>query len=164
MPDFAAKRGAVDELIELIRDATFGIWKSDFKEKPWDSAGTIEFSARSKSLIVNQTELVHEEITAIIRQLRNPLKPGESIALLASTPMEKRIQQELDRETSIDFNGTPLDDAIKHLASRHEIPILLDDLALAYEEIEIDQPISSRLGATRSALCNEIQLGSRPDQ
>ncbi len=53
-----------------------------------------------------------------------------SMDLLSDKPAEQAIIKALDDKTSIDFQGTPLSDAMEFLADRHHIPVQFDLAAL----------------------------------
>jgi hypothetical protein len=67
---------------------------------------------------------------------------------------ERRIQAALDDETTVNFTDTPLEDAVLFLQQQHDIPILLDVLAIEEAGVLVDEPVNMVLAdvSLRSAM------------
>lgn len=76
------------------------------------------------------------------KQLSERRKQYSSVDLHKSSGAEKRITAALDDQSSAQFVEQPLKVAIEFLASRHEIPILLDKQILEAAGITEDTPIT----------------------
>ena len=72
----------------------------------------------------------------------------------AWSPTQQRIHAALSDNTTVNFNDTPLVDAIQFLARQHEINIVIEVSALDESGITIDEPINVVLSgiSLRSAL------------
>lgn len=68
--------------------------------------------------------------TEPLRTLR--LKPDESRA----------FAEKLAKRISVDFDETPLNEAIEHIATATELPLYIDEIGLEEEVVEIDEPVS----------------------
>ena len=81
-------------------------------------------------------------------------KTYASVDLATRGTAEQRIFEELDKETHLEFNETPLADVVGYLKDLHEIEIQLDTRALDGVGIGSDTPITRELRGVslRSAL------------
>jgi hypothetical protein len=81
-------------------------------------------------------------------------KPYAAMDLRQVGDTEKKILQQLDEPTSIDFEVTPLDEAAVYLSQLHGIQVVLDEPALAEAGIDSSTPVTLRLKgiSLRSAL------------
>ncbi|WP_437185478.1 VWA domain-containing protein [Planctomicrobium sp. SH668] len=66
----------------------------------------------------------------------------KSVDLKLDSENEKKIYDVLEQQTSVEFPGTPLKDAISFLATQHNIPIILDTKALEDESVSDDLEIN----------------------
>ncbi len=107
----------------VIRACTSGRW-----EDTDGAGGSLDTQLNSQSLVISQTHQVHEEIENVLRTLRTPRDPqvrflradGERIADIDA------IEAALAQQSPINFQETPLIDALVFFAQKHAIPILLD--------------------------------------
>jgi hypothetical protein len=61
------------------------------------------------------------------------------------TPVEKRIEQELERTISVNLDNTPVSDAIEFLSSEIGVTIILDPAAVKELQIERDTPMTLKV-------------------
>ena len=69
-------------------------------------------------------------------------KQWSSVDLHKSSTAEKKIIAALDDQTTLNFVDTPLVDAIQFIAQQHEIPIIVEQLALDDAGIPSDEPMN----------------------
>src|SRR5262249_29642196 len=87
-----------------------------------------------------------------------PGAPVEKRAAFLKSPQKlsaaKRIDNELDKTTDIDFIETPLKDVVDYLKEKHVIPIVLKTKKLEEASVSPDTPVTKQLRAIslRSAL------------
>ena len=103
-----------------------------------------------RSLVVTQEASVHEEIDALLTQLRRAAAVGAAGVLPDGTvsqpgAAEKRIRKALAEPTDFAFKETPLQDVVDELADRHAIAIQLDKKALDDVGTGTDTPVTSSL-------------------
>ena len=72
-------------------------------------------------------------------------KKWASVDLVKYNKTEEKIRQSLDKQTDVDFNETPLKDALQFLKDLHNINIFLDETAISDEGIQTDTPITLQL-------------------
>ncbi|NOX56272.1 MAG: hypothetical protein GXP27_17880 [Planctomycetes bacterium] len=91
---------------------------------------------------------------AVWKSLSERRKKWASVDLHKSTPTEERIVAALDQQTEMEFVETRLADVITYFSELHNIPIIIDNEALAEEGITTDTPINLVLSGImlRSAL------------
>ncbi|HET6426473.1 MAG TPA: hypothetical protein VFG20_22460 [Planctomycetaceae bacterium] len=75
--------------------------------------------------------------------------PQEKLPKVASHPApsetEQKIRQSLNQRTEVAFSETPLTDALKFLASQHQLNMVMDSAALQDEGVDPGSPISMEL-------------------
>ena len=64
-------------------------------------------------------------------------------------PADEKILSALDKPTSVIFEDTPLEDAIKYLGEYHNINIWLDKPTLTDAGVAFDQPVTLKLAEVR---------------
>ena len=69
-------------------------------------------------------------------------KEWSSVDLHKSSTAEKKISSALDDQTTFNFIDTPLVDAIQFIAQQHELPIIMEQLALDDAGIPSDEPMN----------------------
>ena len=69
----------------------------------------------------------------------------DDVYLKSRTPKEFEIELQLDKPISIEFNQTPLDQAVENLRSLTGLPFSWDDAALEAEGVSRAKPVSERL-------------------
>ncbi|TWU55909.1 hypothetical protein [Rubripirellula reticaptiva] len=72
-------------------------------------------------------------------------QPGIYVAIVNDSETEKRILAALKSETTQSFIDTPLNEAMRVLSQAHDIPIVIDQLALEEIGIASDVPINLSL-------------------
>ncbi|MFT4558695.1 MAG: hypothetical protein ACI92S_004078 [Planctomycetaceae bacterium] len=65
-----------------------------------------------------------------------------SVDLHKATTAERRITAALDDQTTINFADTPLTDVVDYLSRTHEIPIILDVVAIEEAGLLVDEPVN----------------------
>ena len=77
-----------------------------------------------------------------------------SIDLTGGKETELKIYRALNERSDVNFNGTPLAGVVKTLRAQHDIPIIIDELALDELSITLEEPITLELPEVsfRSAL------------
>jgi hypothetical protein len=158
-----------DELVDLI--------SSTIEPDTWEDVGgpgSIRPIDKWDVIVVSQTPPVHEQIETLIRVVRRarreqeagegmtPPKERPEEKLPASLVVEsdaevqarKRIEGVLSEKTDLDFQQTPLKEVAAALATKHNVSIVLDRLAMEEEGIVEDVPITQHVAAIslRSAL------------
>lgn len=124
---------ACDSLIEALTTCVV--------PRSWKNAGgrgsiTLIPPGKPSSLIVRQSQRVHEEITDFLGNLRRAVeaKAGGEIRPVGGSPLtagaEKRIAEELKSPTEFQFIETPLQNVIATIKAYHEIEIQIDQRAL----------------------------------
>jgi hypothetical protein len=71
-------------------------------------------------------------------------KWGELVSLYRPSPGEEKIYKALRETTSIDFENTPLADAIEYLKAKHDIEIQLDNKGLVDAALEPSAPVTRK--------------------
>lgn len=69
-------------------------------------------------------------------------KQYASVDLHKATTAERRITAALDDQTTINFADTPLTDVVDYLSRTHEIPIILDVVAIEEAGLLVDEPVN----------------------
>jgi hypothetical protein len=72
-------------------------------------------------------------------------KQYASVDLHKATTAERRITAALDDQTTINFADTPLTDVVDFLSRTHEIPIILDKVAIEEAGLLVDEPVNLTL-------------------
>src|SRR5439155_3528294 len=82
----------------------------------------------------------------------DPLAPGPSVEKRDATfkttqnlSAAKRIDNELDKPTDVDFIETPLKDVVDFLKDKHAIPIVLKTKKLEEASVSADTPVTKQL-------------------
>jgi hypothetical protein len=152
-------------------DSLMNLITSTLDASSWGEAGgggSISPEPRTESLVVKQTDEVHEEIARLLATMRaaGP-NMGQEMGLRAEAAMptqglpiggrgsaEKKILRALASPTNMDFVETPLQDVIDFLKEQHRIEIQIDAKALSDVGIDPATPITKNLKnvSLRSAL------------
>ncbi len=86
--------------------------------------------------------------------------PGNDAFLKTMTPSEYDIEQKLSRPMSVEFNQTPLSEAIKHFQVETGLPIVIDYAKLDLEGLSAAKPITVAPGkpvSTRNLLSFAVE-------
>lgn len=124
-----------DPLLDVIVNATTGPW-----EQIDGDGGFIE--PIGSLVMCSQTQKNHEEIEKLIQRL-SQIKGQTSSQ--PTIPQLERIYRALQARTQCSFADTPLFKVRDDFATRHGIPIRLDDRALSDAGIKITTPITAEL-------------------
>jgi uncharacterized protein YfaS (alpha-2-macroglobulin family)/TolA-binding protein len=153
-------------------DSLIGTITSTVLPTTWDEVGgpgSIAPHEDSRSLVVSQTQEVHERIASVLEKLRKAAGiadgrfPSEGLSLAGQSEgfslgdvseSTKKILKALNSPTQLEFIETPLHDVVSFLKDYHGIEIQIDRKALDDVGIGSDTPITRDLkGITlRSAL------------
>src|SRR5438105_1811189 len=77
---------------------------------------------------------------------------------LLAGDMEQKIRAELAKRTSIEFNETRLQDAMKYLSDMHSINIEIDKKKLEEANLTLDAPVSQALRGVSLASALDLIL------
>ena len=88
----------------------------------------------------------------------NDSDDGVSWDFVARNSATKKIEVSLSNPTEINFTDSPLADVVAYLSEYHEIPILLDKVALIDAGIALDTPITCTLAETTLESALNIML------
>ncbi|MBC8290508.1 MAG: hypothetical protein H8E37_09345 [Planctomycetes bacterium] len=155
---------AQQSLINMIQQNTTAMW-----EGIDGAGGTLSFT--SGLLVVRQTESVLLEISRLISKLRQILKTEAKGGVWLverrgrGAPECDEVRQKLDRKIAVNFQGTPLDEALQSIGKELDISVLLDEFSLADAGIPLDEPITLKseaaLHSVLSQMLTEFQLTYR---
>jgi hypothetical protein len=100
-------------------------------------------------LVVSQRAEVHEELTQFLVALeahcRRRSGPPEDVLLpvrVSPSPSAKRIEQMLDEKVSVSYCGVPLEELLRDLARRLELPVAFDRAAVVIEGYDFQEIVS----------------------
>jgi hypothetical protein len=158
-----------DRLIETI--------EATVSPNSWSSvggAGDIRTFYGNLSLVVFQTDAVHDQLAALLAMLRRgrggaapdeaakpAARPATPTPVLGVPEAESRIRAALrDRRTTLEFVDTPLADVVDFLESFTKLDFELDLVALEEEGITADTPVTVRLNDV--SLESALNLMLRP--
>ena len=125
----------------------------------WPSRGRTLPQAQDAELSVNELVLAYVAITLRVKTEKkedategDDAKKPDDLDKLSKA--EKHITAELDKQTELAFDDTPLTDVVTFLADYHNIPIIIDAEALTKAGIATDTPVTRTLTGVklRSAL------------
>lgn len=85
-------------------------------------------------------------------------KQYASVDLHKATTAERRITAALDDQTTINFADTPLTDVVEYLQRQHDIPIILDVVAIEEAGLLVDEPINLVLAGVTLQSALKIML------
>ncbi len=93
--------------------------------------------------------------------LESGLLPDKRIVVQSNhTETEEKIYEALKHQTLFEFPGNPLEDISDYLATAHNIPIILDEIALADLEIARDHEL--KLVISKLTLADSLDLLLEP--
>jgi hypothetical protein len=135
-----------DSLIELIQNTV----ATDTWQDVGGPGSTERFEV-NLSLVISQSQEVHEEIEQLLEELRRAAR-GETVAHAPESV--RAIQAALDAPVRVEFHETPLAEVTDRLAGDHKIQVQLDRRALEELGVAANTPVTRSLaGVTlRSAL------------
>ncbi|NQV28820.1 MAG: VWA domain-containing protein, partial [Rhodopirellula sp.] len=85
-------------------------------------------------------------------------KQYASVDLHKATTAERRISAALDDQTNLNFAETPLTDVVTYLQRLHEIPIILDTVAIEEAGLLVDEPVNLILAGVTLQSALKIML------
>lgn len=132
----------------------------------WYEVGGLGFiEAVPGALVVSNTEGVHREIQDLLRQLAKTNRPGfQSISLDDEDAERREIERRLSQTVSIEFWEASLGHALEWIGNEHNLPILIDERALANIGVSPTDQLTLRVESVtlKSALwtiLHEFELG-----
>ncbi|MEZ5941035.1 MAG: RNA polymerase sigma factor [Planctomycetaceae bacterium] len=126
---------------------------------PLQIAQNIPDRAADETWVYPVDDLIVSTNTTNSTNATNTVPPNiEVFAPGASNPNIARIHNALKEETSLEFPGNPLSDVIQYTAQIHNIPILIDESALAEEAIDTDVEVELVLQGVTLQSALEIML------
>jgi hypothetical protein len=130
-----------DTLIDLIM--------TQVAPDSWEGSGPGPISVAAGTIVVPQTDDVHEQIVGLLAALRQAKQrataadASERIGTIYVEPTgNARIRAELAKPTALEFAVTPLHRVAEQVAETHGIPVTLDQKALADTGTALDDPVS----------------------
>ncbi len=143
----------VDSLIDTI--------VSTIAADTWaeNGGGEGEIRAIGDVLFVSQNDRVLSQVAALLEALRSHGRQ----TMVGEPSLHEKIREQLSKSVSIDFNDTPLLDAVAELAAKSEIDIRLDRPALADIRLRDREPVTLTLsdrpvGTVLQAMLRELEL------
>ena len=134
------------QLINVIRSTTRGPWMTI---DGWGGTIRIIDTVNVCALCVRQSLRVHRENDSVLARLRalqhaGPFRAGEPLKPrpTAETDAERSIQEGVKQNVSVEFQQTPLEDALREIAKSIGVEVHLDELSLAEDGIAADEPIT----------------------
>ena len=98
--------------------------------------------AKSNIPFVDDPSIQYPDAAVWQRLSRRRLDRYGAIELVGDNSAERRIEATLDDETTLPFVETPLEEAIQTISRQHDIPIIIDRLALEEIGITTDTPVN----------------------
>ena len=97
------------------------------------------------------------------RSLENDGRVANEASWLVTTGAEKRIVDALAKKVKLDFEDTPLKDALSFIARQQKIHILIDEAAFNEEGLSSDEPINLTvsditLATALRIMCEPLQI------
>lgn len=159
----APQSGATRELKELAKLIT-----STVEPESWDElggSGTARPYKATLSLVIRQTQEVHEQLEDLLEQLRRmrveqaaarevPLSSEHAKSAMSSlrdsaawSEESKRILSSLERRVSLAAENEPLSEIMRQVRTQADVNIVLDTLGLSEASVTTDQPVTIRANA-----------------
>ncbi len=135
----------------LILGATFGTGHSFAEGDSSGAAATVETAI---SAVSGQSEAADPTRLGT----GGTVAPAEMSSSLAQRQARVEIEKRLDGPTEIEFAGNPLRDVVQYLAEVNDIPILIDENALADEGISPDEDITLMVSGVSVRNALELML------
>ncbi len=151
VPDF-------DSIIDLLRGA---VQPTSWEDNGGPGSIAKQSKGNDRALVISQTQEAHEEIAALLRELREAKQRAadgkeayEPVYLSGRGPAERKIEAVLNSPTELAFKDTPLTDVADYLKDKHQIEIQLDKKAMEEASIAPETKVTCNIkGITlRSAL------------
>ena len=136
----ADRDAALEQLCNLIRTTV--------RPDRWKEVGgprAMPMGDTARYLVIRQTDAVHEEIAALLAELRRPhlfgVRPGTSSSTKKAVNDMIRTTLEEQRIT-LSLKETPLTDVLQRIASQTDVNVVLRESALAEEGITPETPLT----------------------
>jgi hypothetical protein len=115
-----------------------------------DVGGPGTIRAIRGGLVIRQTERVHDEVAALLRDLESVvLSPKEAGVIeprkRTMSAAETRIRRKLTEPVTVDWVDLPLEECILYLQNETKINVWIDRTTIQDEGIQMDTPITLRL-------------------
>lgn len=137
----------VDRLTEVILNGVTGPWQDyDGEGGSVDVLGDVLFAM--------QTHDRHRELQGLLQALE---KHGRRTFILAP-PQHEQLRNILQQNVTVDFDDTPLVEALQTLAEDASISIRLDERAMARFRIRLRQPVTIRLAERKLQTVLDVML------
>lgn len=131
---FLNKGYSVRQLESLLSFASSGQW-----ERNDGVGGTL--SIVGDSLIVYQTNRSHREIAGVLAALRTPARQ----TFIGEASQNVQLRESFKHPVTVEFDQTPLDDALASLSEKIGSTIHIDELSLSDNGISVDAPVTLSL-------------------
>ena len=150
-----------DQLIKLIENV--------LSPTSWSTFGGVGTASYvGNTLVIGQTEKVHQDIDPLLTALRSSLNNIDQPEILSiATPNLRdarvRIEKALATTVSLEFVETPFAEITEHLEERYGLPVRMDVKAFEDAGVQSDQQLTFRvknvpLAAALSRLLAELNL------
>lgn len=123
-----------DRLLETIYESTSGEWQA------YHGLGG-DLQLLGDVLFVRATQAGHKEIEGLLLAIQQPARQ----TFILDPPQNQRIRARLRETVSVDFEDTPLIEAVETLAQASGIAIRLDQRSLRDGRIRIREPLTLNL-------------------
>ena len=109
---------------------------------------------KSNIPFVDEPPIMYPDADTWQRLSRRRLERYGAIELVGDSETERRIEQTLDEDTSVDYQDLPLGEVVRDISAKHDIPVIIDNLALSDAGLSEEEPITKTLNnvSLRSAL------------
>lgn len=122
------------QLESLLSFASSGQW-----ERNDGVGGTL--SIVGDSLIIYQTDVSHREIAGVLAALRTPARQ----TFIGQASQSVQLREFFKHPVTVEFDQTPLDDALASLSEKIGSTIHIDKLSLSDNGISVDTPVTLSL-------------------
>lgn len=130
----------------------------DFRQLPRVLSSRAELSIVGETLFVSGVNGEHTEIAGFLVALQTPARQ----TFIGEPAQTTRLSKLLKHPVSVDFQETPLNEALKSLSEKVGTNILIDETALHDEGLSADTPIS--LSLTQKPLKTVLKVLLEPQQ
>ncbi|MCA9199323.1 MAG: hypothetical protein KDA87_17375 [Planctomycetales bacterium] len=141
---------------EISGDSIVGTLTNTVHAASWDDMGG-EGNAQMLGdvLFVRQTEAIHVQIAGLLQAIRSPGRQ----TFVADPLANLEIRDKLKSTTTVNFDDTPLEEAVRILSQQTSVDIRLDRMALREKRIRGREPISLRLADRDLGTILKVMLG-----
>lgn len=148
--------GLAETATDLDYDAVLMLLMSAVNPSSWDDAGGLAtLSAFDGFLVVLQTDQAHQQIAALLEQVRQ-VRATNKVAMIP--PPDAEIRRALREKAMCEFSDLKLAEVLESLAEKHRIEIALDRPALQRSGVAAETPINLKLGEVKLHTALELLL------